>query len=125
MKKVLASLVLIGLLAIPTMASAGFLEDILRGLGVGGTAPIQAPQTDVMTILVSLTNWLFAILLVIAAIYIIVAAYTFVTATGDPDKTKKARDFVLYALIGVLVGLAAKGLVSLVERIVEPAVVPF
>jgi hypothetical protein len=46
----------------------------------------------------------------------------FVTASGDPDKTKTARNFVLYALIGVLVGFAAKGLVMLVEKIVAPAV---
>lgn len=121
MKKALASLVLIGLLIIPAMASGAWWDLIFGG---GGTAPTQAPQTDVMMILGSLTNWLFAILLVIAAIAIIVAAYFFVTAAGDPDKTKKARDFVLYALIGVLVALAAKGLVTLVERIVSPAVTP-
>lgn len=118
MKKVLVSLILVSILVVPAIASAGWLEDLL---GVGGQ-PQTAPRTDVMLILGSLTNWLFAILLVIAAIAIIVAAYFFVTAAGDPDKTKKARDFVLYALIGVLVGFAAKGLVILVERIVEPAV---
>ena len=119
MKKVLVSLTLIGLLAIPVMTSAWCI------MGFGTTCaeqPEAAPSTDVIVILDSLTNWLFAILLVIAAIWIILAAFMFVTAAGDPDKTKKARDFVLYALIGVLVGFAAKGLVMLVENIVKPAV---
>jgi len=118
MKKVLASLTLISLLVLPAVASAGWAEDLF---GIGDQ-PEAAPETNVMTILGSLTNWLFAILLIIAAIAIIIAAYFFVTASGDPDKTKRARDFVLYALIGVLVGFAAKGLVMLVERIVAPAV---
>jgi len=118
MKKVLVSLTLISLLAVPVIVSAGWLEDIL---GIGGQ-PEAAPRTDVMVILDSLTNWMFAILLVIAAIFIIVAAFNFVTAAGDPEKTKTARMYVLYALIGVLVGFAARGLVMLVERIVEPAV---
>jgi len=116
MKKVLVSLTLISILAVPAIASAD-----LFGIG-GGGQPETAPQTDVMMILDSLTNWMFAILLIVAAIFIIVAAYMFVTAAGDPDKTKTARNFVLYALIGVLVGFAAKGLVMLVERIVTPAV---
>ena len=114
MKKVLVSLILVGILAVPTIASADWLEDLL---GIGGTAPAVAPTKDVMTVLNNLTNWLFAILLVIAAIAIIIAAYHFVTAAGDPDKTTKARNFVLYALIGVLVGFMAKGLIILVKRI--------
>ncbi len=121
MKKVLVSLILISLLVVPAVASAQDIWDFL-GFGGGGEQPEAAPETDVMLILGSLTNWLLAILLVIAAIFIIVAAFMFVTASGDPDKTKTARNFVLYALIGVLVGFAAKGLVMLVERIVQPGV---
>ena len=119
MKKVLVSLVLIGTLVVPVMASATLWDDIV-GLMSGGTKPpagTTAPAVDVMTVLDNITDWLFAILLIIAAIAIIIAGYYFVTAQGDPDKTKTARNFVLYALIGVLVGIAAKGLVALVRRI--------
>ncbi len=117
MKKVLVSLTLISLLAVPLMASADIWSDLFGG----ETSPETVPETDVMRILGSLMNWMFAILLVVAAIFIIVAAYTFVTASGDPDKTKTARNFVLYALIGVLVAFAARGLVELVRLIVQPA----
>ena len=84
--------------------------------------PIQAPgwrDVDFMVALERIFNWVFAILLVVAAIAIVVAGYIFVTAAGDPDKIKKARDFVLYALIGVLVAFLAKGLVVLIDRIVR------
>lgn len=67
--------------------------------------------------LYSVRDWLFYILLTVAAIFIIVAAYHFVTAAGDPEKIKTARHFVLYALIGVLVAFMATGLVKLVEWI--------
>ncbi|MBU2635259.1 hypothetical protein KJ841_02170 [Patescibacteria group bacterium] len=117
MKKVLVSLTLIGLLAVPLVTSAGIWENIFGG----GTSPEVVPETDVMIILGSLMSWMFAILLVVAAIFIIIAAYMFVTASGDPDKTKTARNFVLYALIGVLVAFAARGLVELVRLIVQPA----
>ena len=104
MKKVLVSLISVSILAGPAIALA--------------QAPSTAPTADIMATLDSITDWLFAILLVIAAIFIIVAAYNFVTAQGDPDKTKTARNLVMYALIGVLVAFAAKGLVLLVDRIV-------
>lgn len=107
MKKIISSLVTISLLATP--------------LVVLGQAFEEAPDLEVCcgpnSVIVRVMNWLFTILLIIAAIFIIVAAYFFVTASGDPDKTKRARDFVLYALIGVLVAFAARGLVELVRII--------
>lgn len=84
--------------------------------------PDQAPQwgeLDVMQVLEKVTNWLFAILLIVAAIFIIMAGYFFVTAQGDPDKVKTARNFVLYALVGVLVGFVAKALVMFIDTIVR------
>jgi len=82
------------------------------------------PDLDVLPTLENILNWLFTILLIVAAIFIVVAAYFFVTAQGDPDQVKKARNFVLYALIGVLVAFLARGLVLLVGQIVGVPIVP-
>lgn len=110
MKKVLLSLVAISLLVAPVIALAQTHE--------------EAPELEVCcgpdSVVVRLMNWLFTILLIVAAVFIIIAAYYFITASGDPDKTKTARNFVLYALIGVLVAFAARGLVFLVRTIVTP-----
>jgi len=128
-KALLSGLILVALVAVPTTASAinldlgDILGDVLGDIFGGGNgdiannAPIDAPNQNVMSVLNNITNWLFAILLVIAAIAIIIAAFKFVTAQGDPEAVKSARQFVLYALIGVLVGILARGLVSLVGRI--------
>jgi len=80
----------------------------------------QSPPAnlDVMTLLDRVVDWLFTILLVIAAIAIIIAAYYFVTAAGNPETVSKARNFVLYALIGVAVAVASRGLVALARTIV-------
>jgi len=123
-KALLSGILLVSLLAVPTVASAGLFEDIFGGIfNWGGTgtsvdnAPTTAPTNDVMSVLNNITNWLFAILLIVAAIAIIIAAFTFVTAQGDPEKVKTARQFVIYALIGVLVAILARGLVALVGKI--------
>ena len=103
MKKILIGLTAVGILAVPLLGLA---------------QPTEAPTLDIMVVLDRITNWLFALLLIVAAIFIIIAAYFFVTAQGDPEKTKSARNFVLYAVIGVLVGFIAKGLVIFVKTVV-------
>ena len=49
---------------------------------------------------------------------LIIAGFYFITAQGDPDRLSKARNMVLWALVGVLVAFAARGLVLLIERVV-------
>ena len=110
MNKIISTVTTISVLALPLLVLAQREE---------------APELDIMQTLDAIVNWLFTILLIVAAIFIIIAAYFFVTAAGDPEKTGKARNFVLYALIGVLVGFAAKGLVLLIGQIVGWEVAPF
>jgi len=86
-------------------------------LPVLALAATPAPDVDLLTALNSLTNWLFTILLIVAVIFIILAGYYFVTSQGDPDKAGKARNFVLWALVGIAVAVAAKALVAFVQMI--------
>ena len=104
MKKIISTLILASALALPLIALAA-------------EPPTTAPTVDTMELLNNITNWIFAILLITAAIWIMIAGYYFITAQGDPEKTKTARNFVLYSLIGVLVGFAAKGLVVLIGKV--------
>lgn len=77
-----------------------------------------APDLPIMYTLDRIIDWLFTILLVVAAMFIVISAYFFVTAQGDPDQVKKARNFVLYTLVGVLVAFGARGLVQLMRQVV-------
>jgi phosphoglycerol transferase MdoB-like AlkP superfamily enzyme len=102
MKKVLTGITAVSLLALPVLALA---------------QEQAAPEVDIFDALNTLTDYLFTLLLIVAVIFLIIAAFTFITASGDPEKVGKARNFVLYALIGVAVAVAAKGLVALVQTI--------
>jgi len=104
MKKILLTAVLISLLVVPAV-------NVLA-------QEFPPADLDVMEVLERIVDWLFTILLVVAAIFIVVAAYYFVTATGNPETVSRARNFVMYALIGVAVAVASRGLVALVRRIV-------
>ncbi|MCX6759214.1 MAG: hypothetical protein NT012_01470 [Candidatus Nealsonbacteria bacterium] len=107
-KKYLLSLTLVSLLAVSLLA--------LPAKGLAATSTLE--DLDVEDILTKIVNWLITILLVVAALFIVLAAFTFVTAGGDPEKINTARNQVLYALIGVGVALLAWGLVALVQKII-------
>jgi FtsH-binding integral membrane protein len=55
----------------------------------------------------------------VAAIFILVSAWTFLTAGGNPDSITKARQMLIYALVGVVVAVLAKGLPILIQSILE------
>ena len=106
MKKVVTGLMVSALLTVPVLALAQ-------------TAVPEAPTVDVILSLQNIINWLFGILLIVAVIFLLIAAYYFVSSQGDPEKVKTARNFVLYTLIGVAVAVAARGLVALIQVIVN------
>ena len=55
-----------------------------------------------------LANILFTVLLVVAIIYIIVAAFKYLTAGGEAEKVTEANHDILYAAIAVAIGIFAK-----------------
>ncbi|HJN62277.1 MAG TPA: hypothetical protein QGH92_01585 [Candidatus Parcubacteria bacterium] len=136
MKRILAAILLIGLMGVLVVPMASYAEVDCEGLTteaacvgaeeLGGTKAcswisgecVQAPTIEVMGALNRITNWAFTILIVVAAMFITFAAFEFVTASGEAEKVKAAREYVLYALVGVVVALLARGLVQLIETIV-------
>jgi hypothetical protein len=65
----------------------------------------------------TITDWIFYLVFAVAIIFIIMGAFTIITAGGDPSKVSTGRNYILYAVIGVLVGLAAKGIPAIARAI--------
>lgn len=88
--------------------------------GGGGGVPVP---TDVLTGGISdvygwvstLANWLFGLVLALAVIFILYAAFMYLTSGGDEEKVKKAKQFLVYAIIAIAIGLLARGIVALVQ----------
>ena len=84
-----------------------------------GESLFKCPEGNIEKgLLGKVTDGLFVVLTVMAALTIVFAGYIFLTAGGDPEKVKKAREFVLYALIGVAVAFSARALVGLAHWMV-------
>ena len=81
----------------------------------------QVPSTpgEIVALIEDIGDWIFTALLVVAAIFLVIAGYRFVFAGGNEENVKKARQMLLNALIGVAVALGAKGLVAIIGSLVK------
>jgi hypothetical protein len=56
----------------------------------------------------TVSDWVFYIVLAFAVIFISLGAFNIMTAGGEPDKVNTGRKYILYAIIGLIIGLMAK-----------------
>ena len=82
-----------GSVIIPNPISAGDFEGLLMDIAAG-----------VGTIIVSL-----------GALMIIISGFLFMTSAGNPEKLKTAKTAFGYAIIGIIIGGLATGIVNLIE----------
>lgn len=77
------------------------------------------PDVTVTSVFDNIGNWLFYILVALGTIFVLVAAFQFLTAGGNPDAVTRARNTLTYALVGIGLGVLAKGLVAFVQTVLE------
>ena len=73
---------------------------------------IASGSVDPKTITVNLINYALFFIGALALIFVIYGGVLFVTSGGDADKTTKARNTLLYAVIGVVVVVLAYAIVN-------------
>jgi flagellar biosynthesis protein FlhB len=80
------------------------------------TAPITDEQ-DLKDLLCNVIAWFFWIIIVISVIMVLVAAFDYVTAGDDTEKTSRGRRRLTYAAVGIAVALLAAGFPAIVASI--------
>lgn len=99
MKKIVVSLILLSILFVPVMAFAqptttiGSLDQLVNA--------IKRP--------------LWVVFGLIALIAFVIAGILFLTAAGDPEKIKNARNAFLWGVVGIVVGIVAYSIVTIIE----------
>jgi amino acid transporter len=83
----------------------------LLPLMVFGQQPNVAPNVELIDALNKIINLIFWILLIVSVIFLIIGGLQFVTAAGEAEKIEQARRLILYAIIGVVVAILARGIV--------------
>jgi hypothetical protein len=76
---------------------------------------LTVPKTTLTSTNISdALSFVFALLGVIAVIIIILGGFQYITSQGEPQKTAKAKDTILYAVIGLVVSILAWSIVNFV-----------
>lgn len=94
---------------------AATCSDNPTGGGVINTTCLPQPAAsygDLQTIL----SIVFAITASVALLIIVIAGFRYIVAHGDPNGVAQAKKAILYAIIGLLVSLAAFSIVTFVIK---------
>jgi len=94
---------------------------LLPVLTLADTSPLPAPGggtvtdiTGVGSTICIIFNWMFYFLIILAIVFIIVAAFKYLFAAGDPEKVKSAGHSLIYACVAIAVAIIAKAVPSIV-----------
>jgi hypothetical protein len=71
------------------------------------------------TIIRSLLNYLLIFIGIAAVLGFVVAGIMYITAAGDEDRVKSAKNMMLYSIIGIVVALIGYAVVNLVFGIMK------
>lgn len=112
------ALALLGLTAMPTNTYAESIcshltpgTEVYKANGCGGTS-----TNELSEVIVNIITGVVGILGVVAAIFIVVGGVNYMTSAGDAGKLKKAKDTILYAVIGLIISVLAFAIVNFVIR---------
>lgn len=92
------------------LAAAGACGNYSTTLDTSCLSHASANNTTINTVL----NIVFALVASITVLIIVIAGFRYIVAHGDPNATAQARNTILYALIGLLVTMAAYSIVVFV-----------
>lgn len=106
--KQLKTILLLSLITLPTLVLAQVQTP---------TAPVRSIE-DILRILNTAINWIFTILLIVAVIYILLAAFAYLGSAGDPVKVQTAQNRLIYAAVAIGIGLIAKGVEFIVRNLI-------
>jgi heme/copper-type cytochrome/quinol oxidase subunit 2 len=106
MKKILLSLALLGMLVLPALTMAQ----------IGGSPPnVENLSLERVGQIIADAVWI--IFTIIAVVMFVVAGIMFLTASGDAEKIKTARNAFLWGVAGVVVAIIAFGIISIVGSV--------
>lgn len=99
---------------IKTLAAADTsAKDYINGTG-GTTNLSQGHNNDLMAVVNTIINVALGVIGLVAVVMIILGGVQYTTSSGDAAKVKKAKDTILYGIIGLVVALLAFAIVNFV-----------
>ena len=92
-------------------------------VAVGQTGDIPGVQRvgpttvgGLVDILRNVVRWVYIIFFVLAVMWILLAAFNYLTAGGEAEKITKAKNMLIYAAVAIVVALLAVGFETIIRN---------
>lgn len=80
------------------VCSGSYPDSVKAACGCSKTNSDKLPN-----VIINIINAVIGISGLIAVVFIVIGGVNYMTSTGDPSKIKKAKDTILYAIIGLVI----------------------
>ena len=94
--------------------SNAFAYDVLPGSGATTMSLL------ITNVICEIAYFMFYVLAALVVLFVVVAAYKYLTSSGDPEKVKGATKTITYAVVALVVALLAKVIPLIVVNLVAP-----
>ncbi len=110
LKSMWYSLMGAALVTVPSVANAQW------SAGRANAGSSGLPEDSIYGIIMRTMNWLLAILGFIGIIGFVIAGILYLTAAGDEDQISRAKNAMLYSIIGIIVALIGFVVIQAVQN---------
>jgi len=101
----------------PLLLSAFLIPFVVNAqTGIAITNPLIATSLD--ELIEGVISFIFTIATAVFPLLIVIAAFYFLTAAGNPRQIETAKTIILYTIIGYAIILISRGLIYIVRNIV-------
>jgi len=87
-------------------------------LGIKEKPPVE-DVPGLINAIAGIVKWVYTIFLIVAVMFILFAAFNYLTAGGQPEKVKSAHDQIIYAAIAIAIALLAVGAVAIIKDVLK------
>lgn len=109
-KQLIAGLLTLAIFVVPVAAFAQFNINSVNPTNLG----ISNTTKSIEDTIISIVNWVLALLGLIAVIMILYGGFVWLTAAGNEDKVASAKKVISAAIIGLIIVLLAYAIVTFV-----------
>lgn len=99
----------------------GTIRAILVGRGGDFTNCVADTCVEPNTLVKQMIDWAIGIAGLVSAIFLVYGGITYITSSGDPSKTQKAKNIITYSLIGLAIVALAVIITAFVSNIIKNA----
>ncbi len=99
----------------PAAPAAGGSQSVFDYTGIPKASPTSVKLNDIIS---NIMGFAFGLLIILAALFIVVAAYLYLTSGGSTEKVGTAHKFIIYAVVALVAAALSQTIVFIVRSLI-------